>query len=150
MESIIRALAIYLFLLIIMRISGRRTLAQMTNFDMILVLIISEATQQALLGEDFSMTNAFLVIIALVCADILLSLLKMKFPALNKVVDGVPTILLKDGKPMEDRMKKARVDKEEILVAARTTQGIGTMDEIQYAVLEVDGNISIIPKKSAP
>jgi uncharacterized membrane protein YcaP (DUF421 family) len=147
MEAIIRALAIYLFLLLIMRISGRRTLAQMTNFDMILVLIISEATQQALLGEDFSIINSFLVIITLVGTDIILSLLKLKFPSLSKVIDGVPTVLLKDGKPIEERLKKARVDEDEILESARINQGIGTMDEIKYAVLEIDGDISIIPKE---
>jgi uncharacterized membrane protein YcaP (DUF421 family) len=147
MEAIIRALAIYLFLLLIMRISGRRTLAQMTNFDMILVLIISEATQQALLGEDFSIINSFLVIITLVGIDIALSLLKLKFPSLGKVIDGVPTVLLKDGKPIDERMKKARVDEDEILESARINHGIGTMDEIKYAVLEIDGDISIIPKE---
>lgn len=146
MESILRALAIYLFLMLIMRISGRRTLAQMTNFDFILVLIISEAAQQALLGDDFSIINCFIVVITLVVADIILSLLKLKFPIINKVMDGLPTVLLKDGKPIGDRMQKARVDEDDILESARFTQGIGTMKEIKYAILEVDGDISIIPQ----
>ncbi len=147
MEAIIRALAIYLFLLLIMKISGRRTLAQMTNFDFILVLIISEAVQQALIGEDYSIINSFLVVITLVGADIIISLLKLRFPTLNKIIDGVPTVLLKDGKPIEERMKKARVDEDEILESARINQGIGTIKETKYAILEVDGDISIIPQE---
>ncbi|HWO93567.1 MAG TPA: hypothetical protein VNL92_02270, partial [Dehalococcoidia bacterium] len=66
MESIVRAAAVYLFLLVVFRLAGRRTLSQLTNFDFVLLLIISEATQQALLGQDFSMTNAFIVITLLV------------------------------------------------------------------------------------
>ncbi len=70
MESVLRAAAMYVGLLIIMRIAGKRSLAQITTFDFVLLLIISEATQNAMLGQDFSITNAFIVIITLVTLDI--------------------------------------------------------------------------------
>ena len=148
MDAVLRSAAVYAFVLVVFRISGRRTLAQMTPFDFVLLLIIGEATQQALLGDDFSVTNAFIVIASLVSIDIGLSLLKEHIPSLGKALDGVPTVLVEDGKPLRERMKMARVDEYDILEAARQSQGLERMDQIKYAVLEVGGSISIVPRKS--
>jgi uncharacterized membrane protein YcaP (DUF421 family) len=73
MDSVLRAAAIYLVLLVLFRVAGRRTLSEMTSFDFVLLLVIGEATQQALLGEDFSLINAVLVIITLIMLDVLIS-----------------------------------------------------------------------------
>lgn len=146
MDAVFRALSIYIFLMVIFRISGKRSLAQITTFDFILLLIIGEATQQALLGNDFSLTNAFLVILTLLGADIGLSFLKDQFNTLEKFVDGVPLIILEDGRPIKERMRKARVGESDIMAAARETQGLERLDQIKYAVLERSGGISIIPK----
>jgi uncharacterized membrane protein YcaP (DUF421 family) len=147
MDSVLRATAIYLFLLLIFRIAGRRTLAQMTNFDLLLLLLTGEATQQGLLGNDYSLTNAFLVILTLIGLDVGLSLWKQRSPQLDKLVDGVPMVIVEDGRPLKDRMDKARVDESDILTAARGLQGLERMDQIKYAVLERSGGISIIPKQ---
>ena len=146
MESVLRAVAIYVVLLIVFRIAGRRTLSEMTSFDFVLLLIIGEATQQALLGEDFSLTNAFLVIITLLALDVAISLWKQRSEAANRIIEGVPTILVDHGRPLKALMDKARVREEEILEAARRLQGLERMDQIKYAVLEVSGGISIIPR----
>lgn len=146
MDAVLRAIAIYVFLLIIFRISGRRTLAEITPFDFVLLLIIGEATQQGLLGDDFSVTNAFLIIMTLIFADIALSLFKEYVPAAGKILDGVPMLLVENGEPLRERMKKARVDEYDIMEAARRSQGLERMDQIKYAVLEVSGTISIVPK----
>ena len=147
MDSVLRATAIYIFLLLIFRIAGRRTLAQMTNFDLLLLLLTGEATQQGLLGNDYSLTNAFLVILTLIGLDVGLSLWKQRSPQLEKLVDGVPMVIVEDGRPLKDRMDKARVDESDILTAARVLQGLERMDQIKYAVLERSGGISIIPKQ---
>jgi len=144
--SVLRAAAVYGFLLVLVRISGRRTLASMTTFDFILVLIISEATQNAMLGDDMSMTNGFLVITTLVVIDIGLSLWKQRSPRLEKWIEGVPTVLVENGRPLKDRMDKARVDASDIMQAARELQGVDRMDQIKFAVLERSGIITIIPK----
>lgn len=146
MESVLRAVAIYLFLLLIMRISGKRSFSQITTFDFVLLLVIGEATQQALLGEDFSMTNAFAVIITLVVIDIGLSLWKQRSRRLANALESQPLVLLADGKPLEERMNEVRVDADDILAAARLTQGLERLDQIKYAVLERNGGISIIPR----
>lgn len=147
MDSVLRALAIYGFLLVIFRVAGRRTLSQMTSFDLILLLIVSEATQQALLGDDFSLTNAFLVIATLVGVDIALSILKRRSPHLDRWIDDVPLVIVEHGRPLEDRMRRARVDDADVLEAARASQGLERMEQIKYAVLERSGGISIIPEQ---
>lgn len=146
MEPIVRAAAIYLVLLVLFRVAGRRALTEMTTFDFVLLLIIGEATQQALLGEDFSLTNAVLVIVTLLSLDIGMSLWKQRSKTVNRIVEGVPTILVDNGRPLRGPMDKARVRDEEILEAARRLQGLERMDQIKYAVLEVSGGITIIPR----
>jgi uncharacterized membrane protein YcaP (DUF421 family) len=145
MESVLRGLAIYFFLLIIFRLSGKRTLSQATSFDLILLLIISETTQQAMVGNDPSITNAFLLIITLVGTSILLAALKQFFPKLELILDGQPVIVVENGKMLHHVMNKSRVDQEDILSAARELHGLERLDQIKYAILERDGNISIIP-----
>ena len=150
MDSVLRASVVYFGLLIIMRLAGKRSLAQITTFDFVLLLIIGEATQNALLGQDFSITNALIVIVTLVGIDIGLSLLKRRSMAVDRFLEDVPLVIVENGIPLKDRMHKARVDEEDILSAARHLQGLERMDQIRYAVLESSGGISIVPMKSSP
>jgi uncharacterized membrane protein YcaP (DUF421 family) len=149
MDSVLRSAGVYLFLLVLFRIAGKRTLSDVTTFDFVLLLIISEATQQALLGEDFSLTNAYLVILTLVGIDITLSLCVQRWPWLSKWMEGLPVVIVEHGQPLRERMKRLRVSEDEILTAARERQGLARMDQIQYAVLERSGGISIIPKEDS-
>jgi uncharacterized membrane protein YcaP (DUF421 family) len=128
-----------------LRIAGKRTLSDATTFDFILLLILAETTQQALLGDDFSLTSSFLLITTLIGIDVLLSFLKRRHPRFGKVVDGQPTLIVDHGRPLRDRMQWARVDDDDVLEAARRSQGLERMDQIKYAVLEQSGGISIIP-----
>lgn len=149
MDMILRAVAMYLLVLVVFRIAGRRTLSEMTAFDFVLLLVIGEATQQALLGDDFSVTTAAIVIVTLVGLDIGLSYVKALSPRLATVIDGRPMILVEGGKPIAARLARSRVDEEDILEAARQSRGLERMDQIGYAILEVSGGISIIPRGTA-
>lgn len=146
MDAILRGLVVYVFLLVLFRIAGRRTLAQMTNFDFVLLLIVSEATQNAMIGNDYSLTNGILVILTLVGVDIGLSLIKERFPKIERYLDGLPLVIVDEGRPLKERMDKARVDEQDILSSAREKHGLERMEQIKYAVLETNGGISIIPK----
>jgi uncharacterized membrane protein YcaP (DUF421 family) len=148
MDSVIRAIVVYLILLVIFRIAGKRALSQITTFDFILLLIIAEAVQPALAGPDQSMTNSLLLVLTLFAIDIGLSLLKDRSPLVEKLVDDVPLILVEDGRPIQERLHKARVDEADILASARMSQGLERMDQIKYAVLERSGGISVIPKQA--
>lgn len=145
MDMIVRPLTIYAFMLVIVRLSGRRTLASMTAFDFVLLLLIGQATQHALLGPNYSITNALVVIAALIGTDMAMSELKQRSPRVEKVIEGVPIVLIEDGRPQEESMATARVDTDDILEAARRTQGLSQLDQIRYAILERTGGISIIP-----
>ena len=149
MDSVIRALTIYVFLLVVFRIAGARAIAKITTFDFVLLLVIGEATQNALIGDDFSATTAFLVIVTLVGADILLSMLKRRSKLADMLLDGAPVIVVADGKPLADRMAKERVDESDILAAARELHGLERMDDVKYAVLERNGGLSIVPRRGA-
>lgn len=146
MDSVLRAAAIYLVVLVVFRLAGRRTLSELTTFDFVLLLIIGEATQQALLGDDFSIVNAMVVIVSLVVFDIALSLLKNKSRWLSKLIDGEPMIIVEHGQVLERRIRKARIDEGDILEAARHSLGLERIDQIKFAILEKDGKISIIPR----
>ncbi|MEG1213698.1 MAG: DUF421 domain-containing protein [Leclercia sp.] len=148
MEMILRAVAIYLILLVVFKIAGRRALLQMTSFDLILLLIISEATQQALLGSDFSVTGAMLTIITLVVIDMLFGYIKKYSSRAESLLDGSPVILVEHGIPLEDKLNKVAVSCDDILVSARQNHGIYEMTKIKYAILERNGHISIIPEES--
>lgn len=150
MDAFLRAAALYLALWAIFRIAGRRTLSELTSFDFVLLLIIGEATQQALLGEDFSITNGLIVIVTLLLMDISISLAKLGSPTVAKWVDGVPTIIVADGKPLRDRLRKARITEDDIMEAARRLQGLERMDQIKYAVIEVSGGITVVPQAPEP
>lgn len=149
METVLRAAAIYLVLLVLFRLAGRRTLREMTAFDFVLLLIIGEATQQALLADDFSVTTAVVVVTTLIGLDIAMSLLKQRASRVERMIDGVPTILVADGKPLRERMRRARVDDQDVLERARASHGLERMDQIRFAVLEPGGDITIVPQPGA-
>lgn len=145
MESVLRGAAIYVVLLVIVRLSGRRSLSEMTPFDFVLILIVAETTQQALLGDDFSITNAVILIVTLFAIDIGLSYVKGSSPQVQRWLDGTPTVLISHGKPDRRALKRARVQLDDVLEAAREQHGLERLEQVKFAVLEVGGNISIVP-----
>ena len=146
MDAILRGVVVYLLLLLIFRIAGKRSLSQVTTFDLVLTLIISESIQQALLDGDDSLTNAFLVVIALVGTDILLSHVKQRWPRVEHIIQGMPLVILEGGKPIRDRLERERVDEQDILHAARQQEGLRALQDLDYAVLETSGDITVVPK----
>jgi uncharacterized membrane protein YcaP (DUF421 family) len=147
MDTVIRAVVIYLFLFIVFRIAGKRSLAEVTTFDFILLLIIGEAVSDALSSGDHSITNAAILVVTLIGIDILISLFTERSRLFSKLVDSVPLILIDNGELLKDRMEKVRVGEEDLLQYAREAQGIERLDQIKYAVLEKSGGVTIIPKE---
>jgi uncharacterized membrane protein YcaP (DUF421 family) len=147
MESVIRGLIVYSFLLLVFRLAGKRTLVESTNFELVLLLIISETTQQAMINNDHSITNAFILIITLIGCTVALSLLKQRFPKWDRCLDDVPTIVVENGRMHKDRMDKLRVDQVDIMEAAREHQALENIAEIKYAIVERSGQITVIPKR---
>jgi len=146
MDAVLRAVLIYAALLLLFRIMGKRSLSQATTFDFVLLLVVGEATQQALLGEDFSLTMAVTVIATLIGLDRFADYIGYRFPRLDRILESVSVLLVDDGKLMKDRMAKAHIDEDEILTFARQAHGLESMDQVKYAVLEKDGGITVVPR----
>lgn len=146
MDAIIRPLIIYVFLLIVFSIAGKRTMAEMDTFDMVTLLIISEATQNALIGNNNSMVYSLLVILTLAACTTFMAWMKSKNPRIEQAIQGGPIIVVENGRMLRDRMKRAFVDEHDILASARLNANLERLDQIKFAVLETSGQISIIPK----
>lgn len=147
MESVLRMGVIYIMLLVMLRFTGKRALAQIDTFDFVMLLIMSEATQQAILGDDSSITNAFITIATMIFLNMTLILLKQRWQGFERYAEDVPLVLVADGTAIKDRLRKVRMEEDEILQQARATQGLERIDQIKWAVLERNGTVSIIPKQ---
>lgn len=146
METVIRGFVVYVFLLVVFRFAGKRTLSQASTFDLVLLLIISETTQQAMIDSDHSLTGGALLILTLVGTDIAFSLLKLWLPTVENIVEGKALILVENGHLNNKHMRRERVDEADILEAARTQQGLERLSDVKYAVLERGGRITVVPQ----
>lgn len=147
MDTVIRAVATFFFLMLVFRMSGKRSLAEITTFDAVLLLIISEATQEALTDGDQSMTNSFLLVLTLIGLNMLLQQIGMRWPAFDKVTNGAPLVLIEDGHIHQDRLKRMRVTEDDILEEGRMLFGVERLEQIKHAVLERSGGITVVPKQ---
>jgi uncharacterized membrane protein YcaP (DUF421 family) len=148
MGAVLRPLAVYFCLLVLFRITGKRSLGEITSFDFVVLLIISEAVSKALLAADGSLTGALIAVITLLLLDVMLSLITRRSPLLARLLEDEPVVLVTEGRLHGDRMRGERVTTSDILEAARE-HGIEKLDQIKLAVLERRGTISIIPAPSA-
>lgn len=149
MEAVLRAAAIYLFLMVLFRISGRRSLSQMTSFDLVLLLIIGEAVGDALSGADPSLTHALVLVSTLVVIELGFAWLKQRSPVADRLLDDVPLVLVEHGRMLKERMDRTHVDEGDLLEAARSSHGLENLGQVKYAVLERNGTITVIPEAGA-
>jgi uncharacterized membrane protein YcaP (DUF421 family) len=146
MEIVLRAAVLYFFLLFLFRAAGKRTLAQITVFDVVLLFVIGEVAGPAILGGEASLTGAALAVVTLVGIDVGLSVVKRSSKKIDRLVDGVPVVVVKDGLPDRAAMRRERVDTDDVLAAARQSGGVDRIDAIRAAVLERSGQISVISR----
>lgn len=136
---------IYLFVLAGLRALGSRELGEMTAYDFVLVVVIANAVQNALVQGDDSLGGGLVSAATLLLMNRLLSVLLARFPGLRHRVIGEPIVLVTDGRPRRREMRRAGVDSDE-LTAALHEHGVADLDAVRLAVLEVDGEISVVPK----
>jgi uncharacterized membrane protein YcaP (DUF421 family) len=147
MDAVLRAVVVYVVLLAIFRLAGKRSLSEASTFDLVLTLIISESIQQALIDTDNSLTNALLLVLTLVGFDILLAHLKQRVPLVARVLDGLPIVLVERGVPQRDRMRRERVDDADLRSAAREQHGLENLEQVEHVVLEESGVLTVIPRR---
>ena len=149
-SPVLRGALAYVLILLVLRLAGKRTLSEMTTFDLVILLILSEAIQPAMTGGDESFTAAALLVVTLVAMDTLFGVAKHRFPRLSRWIDDVPTVLLHEGAPQFDALARTRIDLDDIMEAARLQHGLRTLDQVRFAVLERSGSISIVPVGGDP
>jgi uncharacterized membrane protein YcaP (DUF421 family) len=143
MDLILRAFVIFSFIYLLTRIVGRRELGSTEPFDVILLVVVGDLVQQGVTQSDYSLTGAVLVISTFTLLTVFVSFLSVKVPRLRPVLDGDPLILVENGKPNTANLKRQRLDLGEVLAEARM-QRVTRLEDIQWAILESSGQISII------
>jgi uncharacterized membrane protein YcaP (DUF421 family) len=148
LEAVLHGMAIYIVLLLLFRLAGKRSLADASLSDLLLLLILGESVQVALQGrENYSVAVAAVLIVLLLGAIRLSDYLGARTRREDRYDRaGAPIVLVQDGEPLADQMLKARVTEEQILAQARLTLGLERMEQIQYAVLDMTGSISVLPR----
>ena len=141
---IIRTTAVYLVILIGLRLAGKREIGQMTVFDLVVLLLIANAVQNAMVGPDTSLIGGVLAAIALLAVNALVARLRLRSPRLRHLVEGTPTLLVLHGEVIPEHMQREGIDEESLLTALRE-HGVEEISEVEMAVLEIDGSISVVP-----
>jgi uncharacterized membrane protein YcaP (DUF421 family) len=147
MDIVLRATFAFFFVLLVTRIVGRRELASLQPFDLILLVMIGDLVQQGVTQNDFSVTGLVLAAGTIAALTVFVSYSSFRFPLLRPVLDGEPVIVLEKGQPIKRNLDRNRITVEELRAAARL-EGYGRLDEVEWAVLETTGQISFIPKPS--
>lgn len=148
MDTVFRAAAAYLILLMMLRITGRRTGKRLTTFEILVIFLLGGQMTQAILGDDRSLTNAIIGVSTVVVLHAAIAFWKLRWPALAKTVDGTPVIIYADGNWIEDRMRMLRIGKEDVLASLRE-DSMSKMEKVRFAIVERNGAISIIPKEES-
>jgi uncharacterized membrane protein YcaP (DUF421 family) len=145
MDLVLRAIVGFVFVLFITRVVGRRELSSLEPFDLILLVMLGDLVQQGITQNDFSVTGMMLVGGTVALLTVLVSYSSFKFPRMRPLLEGEPVIVVQDGEPLMRNLGRNRITLEELAAAARI-QGIATIADVRWAVLETSGNISFIQK----
>jgi uncharacterized membrane protein YcaP (DUF421 family) len=145
MDIVLRATLAFVFILFLTRIVGRRELSSLEPFDLILLITLGDLVQQGVTQNDFSVTGMMLAAGTIGLMTVLFSYLGWRFERLRPVLEGEPLIIVEDGKPVTKNLRRERLALIEVAAAARQ-DGIASLDQVQWAVLETSGRISFIQK----
>jgi len=140
---IFSTMAIYLFIVIAIRLFGKKELAQLSVVDMVFILLISNAVQNAMVGPDSTLSGGLVAATTLFIMNYVFKYLQYRFPKFGKIVEGDATMLIYKGEILETHLKMAKITKDELMEAVRE-HGVASVKEVDLAILEVDGNISVL------
>ena len=145
-EFVLRAVVVYIVLLALIRVSGKRSMGQFTPFDMLLVVLLGNAVQNALLGEDHSLLGGLLLAAVLVALNWTIGLVSSRSRVAERLIEGEPVVLARDGKLFPKVLRRELVSQNDFDEALRQNNQLA-LDEVEIALLETDGRISVVPKR---
>lgn len=145
---VLRTVMVYLAVFAGLRLAGKRELGQMTVFDLVVILLISNAVQNAMVGTDVSVQGGVLAAIVLLTANRLVAILRLHRGVWGRLIEGTPTVLIEDGDPIGPHLRKERIERAELEMVVRE-HGVASLEDVRLAVLETDGSISIVPRSAS-
>jgi uncharacterized membrane protein YcaP (DUF421 family) len=148
-EKILRPIIVYLFLVIGLRLAGKRELAQLNPFDLVVLLTLSNTVQNAIIGDDNSVTGGIIGAATLLLLNYLVARFLFRHEKLDRLVEGQATVLIEDGRVLKNKLAKEVLSLAELKAAAHK-QGFGDLEEVDSATLDPSGTISFTGKKPAP
>ena len=148
-EVVLRTAVVYLFLVFVLRLSGKREVGQMSILELIVILIISDAVQNSMVGENSTLWGGLIAVLTLLAMDFGLKALSSRSRRVHHVVEGEPRLLIRDGRLLDKALREEGVEVEQVRAAVRS-QGIARVEDVRLAVLETDGSISVIPMTNGP
>jgi uncharacterized membrane protein YcaP (DUF421 family) len=148
MDIAIRSIVLYLFILLVTRVIGRRELSNLSPFDLILLIVLGDAIQQGLTQDDYSVTGAVIAVSTLASLQVLTSYVGFRSERARKVLEGLPIVMVEDGQLIEQNLSRERMNADEIAEEMRIQQ-IGSFNDLQWAILESNGSLSFIKKQSS-
>src|SRR4051812_25619558 len=144
-EKIIRSVAVYLFLLVIIRLAGKREIGQVSTADLIVVLLLSNTVQNAIIGNETSLVGGLVGATVLILLNKIIVRVGYRFRGFGRLIDGEPVALITDGEIRQEVLRVQEISIDELKAAARD-EGVGSLDDVDRATLETSGMISIIPR----
>jgi uncharacterized membrane protein YcaP (DUF421 family) len=145
MDIVLRAIVLYAFIVFVMRVIGRRELSSMTPFDLVLLIVLGDAIQQGLTQDDYSVTGAILAVATIATLQVFTSYLSFRSKRARTVLEGEPIVLVDHGEIVQRNLKRERMTEDEVAEEMRQQQ-IGSLDEVEWAIIEANGSISFIKK----
>lgn len=146
-DVVVRTAAIYVVILAGLRLAGKREMGQMTVFDLVVLLLIANAVQNAMVGPDTSLLGGVLAAGVLLLLNMLVAKARLRWPRLRRVIEGSPTVLVLHGQALSEQMRREGLDTQ-MLEEALREHGVTDVANVEMAVLEIDGSISVVPATS--
>lgn len=148
-ELILRSVLVYLFLVIVLRISGKRQVGQLAPFDLVLLLVLSNAVQNSMNGGDNSLTGGLISAATLIALNYTVGIATFRSKKMEALIEGRPQVLVHNGKLYEDVLAKSQLTRHELNSALRQA-GCTCIEEVHTAILENNGSISVSVRKERP
>src|SRR3954463_16606625 len=145
MDIAVRALVLYAFVILVMRVIGRRELSSLSAVDLVLLIVLGDAIQQGLTQDDYSVTGALIAVTTIAAAQVGSSYLGFRSRRARNVLEGEPIVIIEDGQLVERNLKRERMTEDEVAEEMRMQQ-IASFDEVQWAIIERNGQISFVKK----
>jgi uncharacterized membrane protein YcaP (DUF421 family) len=147
-ETVLRTVAVYLAILFGLRLTGKREVGQLTPFDLVVILLIANAVQNAMVGPDTSLTGGLVAAAVLLAINAALARTRARVSWLRRAVEGTPTLLVHDGQLLLPALTREGIDADEVLMAIRE-HGLDDLAAVRSAILETDGSISVVPESDS-